>query len=91
MCFATNFCKSTLLLGGFNNFVFTNIPHNEGVAARRYFLKVRQDNSLPAENICDLIRMIITMNNFSFNNEHYLQKHETAMKTRMAPSYANYS
>ena len=39
--------------------------------------------------ICDLIRMILTMNNFSFNNEHYLPKHGTAMGTRMAPSYAN--
>ena len=29
------------------------------------------------------------MNNFSSNNEHYLQKHGTAMETRMAPSYAN--
>ena len=33
--------------------------------------------------------MILTMNNFSFNNEHYLQVHGTAMGTRMAPSYAN--
>ena len=33
--------------------------------------------------------MILTMNNFSFDNEHYLQKHGTAMGTRMAPSYAN--
>ena len=32
--------------------------------------------------------MILTMNNFSINNEH-LQKHGTAMGTRMAPSYAN--
>ena len=29
------------------------------------------------------------MNNVSFNNEHYLQVHGTAMATRMAPSYAN--
>ena len=29
------------------------------------------------------------MNNFSFNNEHFLQIHGTAMGTRMAPSYAN--
>ena len=35
------------------------------------------------------IKMILTMNNFSFNNEHYLQKHGKAMRTRMAPSYAN--
>jgi len=33
--------------------------------------------------------MILTMNNFSFNNEHYFQKHGTAMGTRMAPLCAN--
>ena len=54
--------------------LYSNIPHNEGIDACRYFLNTRQDKSLPAENICDLIRMILTMNNFSFNNEHYLQK-----------------
>ena len=63
--------------------LYTNIPHNEGIDACHYFLHNRQDKSLPAENICDLIRMILTMN-VSFNNEHYLQKHGTAMGTRMA-------
>ena len=29
------------------------------------------------------------MNNFSFDDKHYLQMHGTAMGTRMAPSYAN--
>ena len=29
------------------------------------------------------------MSNFAFNSKHYLQKHGTAMGTRMAPSYAN--
>ena len=33
--------------------------------------------------------MILTMNNFSFNDNHYLQIHGTAMGTKMAPSYAN--
>ena len=56
--------------------------------ACRYFLITRQDKS-PSQNICDLIRMVLTMNNFSFNNEDYLQKHGTAMGTRMTPSYAN--
>jgi len=62
-------------------------PHKDDIDACRYFLNTRQDKSLPAENICDLIRMILTMNNFSFHNEHYLQNHGTAMGTRMAPSY----
>ena len=29
------------------------------------------------------------MNNFTFNDKHYLQIHDTAMGTRKAPSYAN--
>ena len=33
--------------------------------------------------------MILTMNNFTFNDKNYLQIHGTAMGTRMAPSYAN--
>ena len=33
--------------------------------------------------------MILTMNNFVFNNENYLQQHGTAMGTKMAPAFAN--
>ena len=33
--------------------------------------------------------MILTMNNFSFSDNHYLQIHGTTMGTKMAPSYAN--
>ena len=33
--------------------------------------------------------MILTMNNFSFNDNHYLQIQGTTMGTKMAPSYAN--
>ena len=29
------------------------------------------------------------MNNFEFENNHYLQLHDTAMGTKMAPAYAN--
>ena len=33
--------------------------------------------------------MILTMNNFTFNHQHYLQIHGTAMGTNMASSIAN--
>ena len=69
--------------------LYTNIPHKEGIEACRHFLNTRQNKSLPTERICDLIRMILTMNNFTFNDQHFLQIHGTAMGTRMAPSYAN--
>ena len=71
--------------------LYTNIPHNEGIDACRYFLNTRDRNasSISTETLCNLIRMILTMNNFCFNGKHYLQTHGTAMGTRMAPSYAN--
>ena len=36
-----------------------------------------------------LIRMILTMNNTSFNNKRDIQIHGTAMGTKMGPSFAN--
>ena len=71
--------------------LYTNIPHNEGIDAYRHFLNTRDRNasSISTETLCDLLRMILTMNNFSFNDKHYLQTHGTAMGTRMPPSYAN--
>jgi len=36
-----------------------------------------------------LLELVLTKNNFEFNEEHYLQIAGTAMGTRVAPSYAN--
>ena len=69
--------------------LYTNIPHNEGIDACRFFLQKRTNKHIPTETICDLIRIILTINNLTFNSKHYLQKHGTAMGTRMAPSYAD--
>ena len=69
--------------------LYTNIPHNEGINACDYFLRTRSHPTIPTGTLCDLIRMILTMNNFCFNDNHHLQIHGTAMGTRMAPSFAN--
>ena len=39
--------------------------------------------------LCDLLRMMLTMNNFTFNQQHYLQIHGTAMGTKMTLSFTN--
>ena len=54
-----------------------------------HFLRTSSHNTIPTGTLCDLIRMILTMNNFSFNDNHYLQIHGTAMGTKMTPSFAN--
>ena len=68
--------------------LYTDIPHREGVEACRHFLNTRPHKSLPTEIICDLMHLILGMNNFT-NHQHFLQIHGTAMGTRVAPSYAN--
>ena len=69
--------------------LYTNIPTNEGIDACRKVLDQRTEKSVPTESLCDLMRMILTMNNFVFNGEHFIQQHGTAMGTRMAPAFAN--
>ena len=69
--------------------LYTNIPTNEGIEACRKALNHRSAKPIPTETICDLIRMILTMNNFVFIDEHFLQQHGMAMGTRMAPAFAN--
>ena len=54
-----------------------------------YKLTLNQDASTYYPKYTNLIRMILTMNNFSFNDNHYLQIHGTAMGTKMAPAFAN--
>ena len=42
-----------------------------------------------AESIFNILTLILNKNSFSFNNEHFLQIHGTAMGSPMAPTYAN--
>ena len=69
--------------------LYTNIPHVEGIKACEEALDTRPDQSLPTEDLCHLIKLILTRNAFTFNEAFYLQQSGTAMGTRMAPSYAN--
>ena len=61
----------------------------QGIDACRKVLDQRTEKSVPTESLCDLMRMILTMNNFVFNGEHFIQQHGPAMGTRMAPAFAN--
>ena len=71
--------------------LYTNIPHNEGISACREALDiVRGDSDSPSNtSLENLLRLVLTTNNFEFNKTHYTQISGTAMGTRVAPSYAN--
>ena len=68
---------------------YTNIPHNEGIQACQKALETRPSPAPPTTYLTRMIELMLKLNNFSFNEEHYLQVQGTAMGTRMAPSYAN--
>ena len=69
--------------------LYPHIPHNEGLAAIRTALNKREDHKIPTDDIVELAKIVLTSNNFEFNEGHYLQKLGTAIGTKMAPSYAN--
>ncbi|XP_078600510.1 uncharacterized protein LOC144875445 [Branchiostoma floridae x Branchiostoma japonicum] len=68
--------------------LYTNIPTDEGIQACREALQ-KNPADVPTEAICQLLDNILNLNNFDFNEEHYIQIQGTAMGTRVAPSYAN--
>ena len=71
--------------------LYTNIPHKDGLRSVEMLLRTkRKGMELPTNgSILKLLKCVLTMNNFMFNNEHYIQIQGTAMGTRVAPTYAN--
>ena len=46
---------------------------------------------IPTDAIIELIALILTKNNFTFNEKHFIQIKGTAMSTQIAPYYTNIS
>ena len=70
---------------------YTNIPNNEGIQATgAYLFKYRSPHQNPTNaSLCKLLELVLTTNNFLFDNKEYLQIGGTAMGTKLAPSFAN--
>ena len=71
--------------------LYTNIPNTESISACSALLeRERPDARHPTNySLIDLLTMVLTMNNFDFDENHSLQVGGTAMGTRVAPCYAN--
>ena len=80
---------STAIIGTFDvSSLYTNIPHDEGIDACSKDLAESGHTSPTITDIVTLMNHVLTKNNFTFLDKHYLQVHGTAMGTRMAPSMA---
>ena len=69
--------------------LYTNIPHEDGIAScSRAFLRY-PDAKRPDLSILTMLRIILTSNDFSFCDERFLQTHGTAMGCAFGSSYAS--
>ena len=68
--------------------LYTNIPHNEGIAAINRMMEETGTDTLLRMFISNLAHQVLSKNFFNFNGQLFEQTQGTAMGTRMAPNYA---
>ena len=87
--------KEETLLASFDvESLYTNIPHELGIEAIKYWLdKYPQEiqNRFSKEFILEGIELILKNNSFYFDGTFYRQIKGTAMGTKFAPTYATLS
>ena len=82
---------------GENKFIFTMditslctvIPNNEGLLALKFYFDQRSNKKPSSETLLRLAELVLTLNCFSFSNNHYQLINGVTMGTKMGPSYAN--
>ena len=69
--------------------LYTNISHKGGIAAVQTTLNRNNVNTILTQWILQSIECILANNNFTFNDQYYIQLLGTAIDTKMAPKYAD--
>ena len=82
--------KDTFLVTMDVRSLYTNIPNDEGIAAVKSFLQERgnPDDQKLTKVISAFLTLILTLNNFQFNDQNFLQINGVSMGTKCAPTYA---
>ena len=71
------------------NSLHTTIPHSDGVEACRSFLTMSTTDQTLINAIPTLVDFILKHNLFVLDDKQYLQINDTAVGTKIAPTYAN--
>ena len=71
--------------------LYTNIVIREAIlCVLRFLTEFRRTSQMPTNiSLVELLEAVLTLNNFQFNDENFLQVGGTAMGTKVAPSLAN--
>lgn len=71
-------------------FHYNNIPNHEGIYATANWLKYNNTKKDKASPLQELIKLILHNTNFMINEEHFLHKGDTSMRSMgMGSSFAN--
>jgi len=62
--------------------LYTNIPHEDGIEARRKAWKTRETMDPLTKSLVDLLTLDLKCNIFEFNGDYYLQVQGAAMGTK---------
>ena len=68
--------------------LYTVIPNDGGLEALAHFLDQQTNKEPLTHTLTRLAELVLTLNAFSFNGQHYRQTGGVAMGTKMGPSYA---
>lgn len=83
--------EGTLLVSFDVTSLYTNIPHELGIEAIKYWLEKHPEvinQRFPKEFIIEGLQVILENNTFFFDKQCFLQTKGTAMGTKVAPTYA---
>ena len=67
--------------------LYTNIPNDEGIEAVKSYMRESDKKNLTPV-ISAFLTLILTLNNFQFNDQNILQINGGSMGTKCAPQYA---
>ena len=68
--------------------LYSFIPYRDGHEALKFYFDQRTVLEPPTATLLCLTELVLTLNKFSFNREHYQQINGVAMDTKMGPSCA---
>ena len=68
--------------------LYTNIPNHEGILSIIDMLRPQYKGKVSLLSLQKLLKAVLHMNNFKFNDKHYLQISGCSMGSRCSPSLA---
>ena len=71
------------------NKLYPSVPRQEGIAACKEALELREEKEIPTEEVIEMIELVLDNNNFNtVNSKHFIQVNGTAIGSKLGRNYA---